>query len=144
MRLEEERLSEQRRLQAEQEELLRSEQLAREWQERHKVFRELLEERKFPPFTSWKKAQPQLVYDTRYSGIFRQLYYSHRSIVALPTDADRKAAFDSFMRHHVTEVNRQSNLSKKAKKDAFAVRPPPPPSNNGLSADVFRSLFERW
>jgi len=72
------------------------------YEERIRIFKEMLSEKKIEPFTSFKKNLPLIVYDQRFK--------------ILSTPAEQKATFDSWMRSHVTEVKKLSQAEKRSSK----------------------------
>lgn len=84
----------------------------------------MIAEKNIPPFTPWKKALPLLVADPRLHGSARCEVFACLliSFVALPTDAERKTAYNGFMRSAVTQRGKQNTAERKAQKKAAEVQ----------------------
>lgn len=65
----------------------------------------MLSERTIAPFTPWRKVGPLFVTDPRY--------------LAIPSDSERKAIYEAYMRTTMTTTKKQAGNDKKAQKKAL-------------------------
>lgn len=65
----------------------------------------MLSERTIAPFTPWRKVGPLFVTDPRF--------------LAIPSDSERKAIYEAYMRTSMTNSKKQAGSEKKAQKKAL-------------------------